>query len=203
MYLETPATLPPNSSTPPSAAIVARKRAQLANMDMAVYRARKAVTCASMPVSMPSQNLAVDASIAQAQLQATLPAPISSFVSRADNRGLPQGAGYPLSTELVPVNGSGRAVAQLPKIWPQTLTESDKLIRNMQSGPVCGESGGSGPRSLPCAVNPEWGLNPGVPLNILQSGGAGVLSWIQNHGWLTLGIAGGVILIFNYKGGRR
>ncbi len=205
MYLSTPAIRPQTSTDAPTDRQTARRRRDVDSLEIAAMSARRAVACASVPQSMPSKNLQVDAGIAQRQLTATLPRRTSSFVGRDDNPALPALRGSTaVAVRVVPVNGSKEAVPLEPEIWPQTMRDSGKLIRAMQARRVlCGADGVRTPVSLPCGVAPAWGsgANRMGGLSLL-SGGASVLDWIRAHPWPTLGMAGAVVLGLGYRGSK-
>lgn len=205
MYLSTPAIMPRTSTDAPPAAEVARKNRRSDGLELAAFRARQAVNCASTPTDFTG-NLAVDAGIASKQLAATLPRQVKSFVSADDNAALPSGVGSELAPTVIPVDGSGNAIGAIPEVWPQTIDASSALIRRMQVQK--GNSGcatvGTRPRYfLPCGVSPGWGQNlgPGVSQSSLSA--SGILSWIRNNAGLSVGIAALVAVGISQTKGRR
>ncbi len=204
MLLSTPAHMPRTSTDAPPRSEVQRRNARVDNLELSAYRARRAVTCASVPVSMPSRNLQVDAALAQGQLAATLPRNITSFTGPT-NAALPQSSGSPLVPEVITVNGSGNASPGVPAVWPQSLQRSGEMIRQLQ-GRSCLVAGSVRlPAQLPCGLAPGWGDSAGVPLPIVRVSqrGGGVLGWIQAHPWPSIAIAGGVVWMLNRSEGRR
>ncbi len=206
MLLSTPAIMPRTSTDAPPQSEVRRREARVDNLELAAFRARRAVGCASNPVAMPSANLRVDAAIAQSQLAATLPRNINSFTGPS-NDALPQSPGSPLIPEVIQVNGSGKAAPGIPDVWPHTIRESGKIIRSMQGpkgtcivlGPV------RQPPQLPCGLAPTWGDGAGVPLPIVrvsQRSSSGILGWVRANPWPSIAIAGVAVWALN-SGGRR
>lgn len=207
MLLSTPALMPRTSTDAPPRSEVQRRNARVDGLELAAYRARKAVGCASNPVSMPSQNLRVDAAIAQSQLAATLPRNIQSFTGPR-NDALPQTPSSPLIPEVIIVNGSGKAAPRAPDVWPQSLIESEKLIRRMQGpGGTCIVIGPLRERpQLPCGIAPGWGESAGVPppiVRVNQRDSTGVLGWIRANPWPSIALAGAAVWALNRSGGRR